>query len=97
MATRRDWLKTVASFAIGAAVGAGATYAALQSIKSAVDKTTTAQPMPVDSFGDVQRMETPRTEAGLPKIKVHFIYVGPVGDYGWTYAHDQGRRYLEKT
>ena len=66
-------------------MGAGATYAALQSIKSAVDKTTTPP------------METPRTEAGLPKIKVHFIYVGPVGDYGWTYAHDQGRRYLEKT
>ncbi|MEM5826515.1 MAG: BMP family ABC transporter substrate-binding protein [Pyrobaculum sp.] len=85
MATRRDWLKTVASFAIGAAVGAGATYTALQSIKSVVDKTTTPP------------METPRTEAGLPKIKVHFIYVGPVGDYGWTYAHDQGRRYLEKT
>ncbi len=30
------------------------------------------------------------------KIKVGFIYVGPVGDAGWTYAHDQGRKYLEK-
>jgi len=25
------------------------------------------------------------------KIKVAFIYVGPVGDLGWSYAHDQGR------
>jgi simple sugar transport system substrate-binding protein len=25
-------------------------------------------------------------------IKAGFIYVGPVGDYGWTYAHDQGRQ-----
>lgn len=25
-----------------------------------------------------------------------FVYVGPVGDGGWTYAHDQGRRVLEK-
>lgn len=25
------------------------------------------------------------------KIKVGFIYVGPVGDHGWTYQHDQGR------
>jgi basic membrane protein A len=24
-------------------------------------------------------------------LKVAFIYVGPVGDFGWTYAHDQGR------
>ena len=23
--------------------------------------------------------------------KAAFIYVGPVGDAGWTYAHDQGR------
>ena len=28
--------------------------------------------------------------------KVGFIYVGPVGDAGWTYAHDLGRRYLEE-
>jgi simple sugar transport system substrate-binding protein len=25
-----------------------------------------------------------------------FIYVGPIGDYGWTHAHDQGRKYVEK-
>jgi len=29
------------------------------------------------------------------KMKVAFVYVGPVGDAGWTYAHDQGRKYLE--
>jgi basic membrane protein A and related proteins len=26
------------------------------------------------------------------KLKVGFIYVGPVGDAGWTYAHDLGRQ-----
>ena len=25
-------------------------------------------------------------------LKVAFIYVGPVGDFGWTYAHEQGRK-----
>ena len=25
------------------------------------------------------------------KLKACFIYVGPTGDIGWTYAHDQGR------
>ena len=29
-------------------------------------------------------------------LKVAFIYVGPVGDAGWTYAHDLGRQYVEK-
>jgi basic membrane protein A len=27
--------------------------------------------------------------------KVGFIYVGPVGDYGWTKSQDDGRNYLE--
>jgi len=29
-------------------------------------------------------------------LKVAFVYVGPVGDAGWTYAHDQGRLAMEK-
>lgn len=29
------------------------------------------------------------------KIKAAFIYVGPIGDYGWSHAHDQGRLYVE--
>ena len=27
--------------------------------------------------------------------KAAFVYVGPVGDAGWTYAHDEGRKYAE--
>ena len=30
------------------------------------------------------------------KIKVAFVYVGPIGDAGWTWAHDQGRLDLMK-
>ncbi|HVL74238.1 MAG TPA: BMP family ABC transporter substrate-binding protein [Beijerinckiaceae bacterium] len=30
------------------------------------------------------------------KLKVGFIYVGPVGDHGWSYQHDQGRLAIEK-
>ena len=29
------------------------------------------------------------------KLKVGFIYVGPVGDGGWSYQHDQGRKAIE--
>ncbi|NWJ48241.1 MAG: BMP family ABC transporter substrate-binding protein [Chloroflexi bacterium] len=36
------------------------------------------------------------TAASGTKFKVAFVYVGPVGDGGWTYAHDQGRKYLEQ-
>ena len=30
------------------------------------------------------------------KTKVGFIYVGPIGDGGWTYEHDQGRLAIEE-
>ncbi|MBI2201015.1 MAG: BMP family ABC transporter substrate-binding protein [Armatimonadetes bacterium] len=30
------------------------------------------------------------------KLKIGFIYVGPIGDFGWTNAHDVGRKQLEK-
>jgi simple sugar transport system substrate-binding protein len=31
------------------------------------------------------------------KLKVGFIYIGPPGDHGWTYQHDQGRLAMEDT
>ena len=34
--------------------------------------------------------------AAEAKTKVCFVYVGPVGDHGWTYQHDQGRMAVEK-
>src|SRR5690606_8415723 len=41
----------------------------------------------------------PVTEAPAPKpepLKIAFAYVGPVGDGGWSYAHDNGRKAIEK-
>ncbi len=30
------------------------------------------------------------------KLKIGFIFLGPIGDYGWTWAHNQARLKLEK-
>jgi len=39
----------------------------------------------------------PAAAASAPaKLKVAFAYVGPVGDGGWTFAHDNARKALEK-
>ncbi len=41
----------------------------------------------------------PAAAASAPKaepLKIAFAYVGPVGDGGWTFAHDNGRKALEK-
>ena len=34
--------------------------------------------------------------ASHEKTKVGFVYVGPTGDFGWTYEHDLGRQAIEK-
>ncbi|MDG1281300.1 MAG: BMP family ABC transporter substrate-binding protein [Pseudorhodobacter sp.] len=31
----------------------------------------------------------------MDKVKACFVYVGPIGDGGWTYQHDQGRLAVE--
>ena len=41
----------------------------------------------------------PAAEAPAPKpepLKIAFAYVGPVGDGGWSFAHDNGRKAIEK-
>jgi len=38
-------------------------------------------------------IQIPEVEEG--KFNVAFVYVGPIGDGGWTYAHNEGRLYLE--
>ena len=50
-----------------------------------------AQPAPLSAKAS---KAIPQPESG--KFNVAFVYVGPVGDGGWTWAHDQGRRYLEE-
>jgi basic membrane protein A len=30
------------------------------------------------------------------KTNVAYVYVGPIGDGGWSYAHNEGRKYLER-
>ena len=47
------------------------------------------------------KKEEPKAEAPAPApakaepLKIAFAYVGPVGDGGWTFAHDNGRKAIE--
>ena len=38
----------------------------------------------------------PAAPASAAPLKVAFAYLGPAGDHGWTYAHDQARKAVEK-
>ncbi len=46
-----------------------------------------------NSSGEVSPLASP-VVVNEP-LKVGFVYIGPVGDFGWTYAHDLGRRHME--
>ncbi|WP_341702481.1 BMP family ABC transporter substrate-binding protein [Ferrovibrio sp.] len=37
-----------------------------------------------------------RAAQAAEPLKVGFVYVGPIGDYGWTHGHDLGRKAVEK-
>ena len=50
--------------------------------------TTSSTPMAASAAA-------PATAASGP-LKIAFAYVGPVGDGGWTFAHDNGRKAIEK-
>lgn len=46
---------------------------------------------PAESAGPAS---APAAAASEP-LKVAFVYIGPVGDAGWTFAHDAGRKAVE--
>jgi len=70
----------VAIIIIVALVASGVTYAAIPT-REVVKEVT---------------VEKPVEKPVMKKLKAGFIYVGPIGDYGWTHAHDQGRKYVKE-
>ena len=53
------------------------------------DKEATATSVPATEAPEA-------TSPPKDKLKVAFVYVAPIGDLGWTWAHDQARLYLEE-
>ena len=68
----------------------GVTFAALPGLV-ACDKKPTPEAAP--SAATAAAAVEPKKEAG--PLKVAFAYVGPVGDAGWTFAHDKARKAAE--
>ena len=50
----------------------------------------------ISTLGLFAACEKKQEETAAKKIKAGFVYVGPVGDYGWSHAHDVGRKFAEK-
>lgn len=39
---------------------------------------------------------TENEAASEDQLTVGFVYIGPIGDGGWTYSHNEGREYIEQ-
>ena len=87
MSQRQTWVVLIAIAALGllgllAACRPAATPAPTEAPPAAteVKEKEVAQPTPAEK----------------KKLKVAFVYVAPIGDLGWTWAHDQGRLAIEE-
>lgn len=47
------------------------------------------------AFGCAKKEEAAPVETPAEPFKVGFIYVGPIGDAGWTYTHDLGAEFMK--
>ena len=55
------------------------------------------EPKPAAKPADAPKTaEAPKATPKAEPLKIAFAYVGPVGDGGWTFAHDLGRKEAEK-
>ena len=88
MQTKRLWSALSAVLASALLFSACAAPVAPAGGDAAAPDAAPAEAAPAESG-----IQIPAIEEG--KFNVAFVFVGPVGDGGWTYAHNQGREYLE--
>ena len=84
--SRRRFLGVARGVAVGGIVAAGLAGAVagyLGGASSVAPETKTVT-------------ETVTRKAEAKPLKVGYVYVGPVGDYGWSYGHDRGRKWADE-
>jgi len=86
--SRREFL-----YALGAAVVAGAAGFAAGKLLGGGKTKTVTKTIP-KTFTTTQ---TVTSSSARGRLKAGWIYVGPIGDVGWTHAHNEGRLEVEKT
>jgi len=60
------------------------------------EQTDTSKPKEQIAASAQKADDAAKEQAPAKKLKAGFIYVGPVGDYGWSHAHDLGRKFAEE-
>jgi basic membrane protein A len=77
-----------------------AVFIALAGCSKSADSTETMKPAdsvaPTATPAATEAAASTAPAAGIKAPRVAFVYIGPPGDGGWTFQHDQGRKYMEK-
>lgn len=100
--TNRLIVIAVIALVLGAAVGYGLTSLTMVSTSEYEELQTAYNDLQASSvsLSDYNELQSQYDEllALIPKtsVKAGFIYVGPIGDFGWSHAHDQGRLYIDQ-
>ncbi len=100
--TNRLMVVAVIALILGAAVGYGLTSFTMVStseyeeLQTAYNELQTSS-VSLSEYNDLQS-EYDDLLSLIPKtsVKAGFIYVGPIGDFGWSHAHEQGRLYIDE-
>ncbi|URI08205.1 BMP family ABC transporter substrate-binding protein [Aquincola tertiaricarbonis] len=70
-------------------------WAALSSVAAAALVGCGKKEEPAAPAASPEPASAPAAAAAPEPLKAAWVYVGPVGDAGWTFAHDQGRKEVE--
>ncbi|MES2635408.1 MAG: BMP family ABC transporter substrate-binding protein [Pseudomonadota bacterium] len=70
--------------------------AALTALVSGLAACSKTEPPPPPAPAPAPVASAPAPAPKPAPLKIAFAYVGPVGDGGWTFAHDNGRKAIEK-
>ncbi|MET1101656.1 MAG: BMP family ABC transporter substrate-binding protein [Pyrodictiaceae archaeon] len=95
MSTRRDFIKLLIAGVAGLAIGSAATYVAVAPRGPSGSATQTAT-RTVTATRTKTVTVTATAAKGQAKIKALWVYIGPIGDYGWTHAHHVGKENVDK-
>jgi len=64
--------------------------------ESASESPSPSESAPASSAAASESPSASVSGNGIANPRVAFVYIGPPGDGGWTYQHEQGRLYMEK-
>lgn len=67
--------------------------------KAQENKTTVATSTPKGKESDKESVSnlaiSEQNKTKAQPLKIGFVYIGPIGDGGWTYSHERGRQHIQ--